>query len=64
VNRGTALRALLSIGAERRDRQFFFLSPLDVSSIQTTPFLSVHRLADPERGQSALDEHATIDGDL
>jgi hypothetical protein len=64
VNRGTALKALLEIGNMRKDRQFFFLSPLDVTSIKPSPFLTLHRLQPPVRNQTTLDEHIEVGEDL
>jgi len=57
VNRRKALDILLGIGQLRRDRQFLFLSPLDVTDIRPTPFLTLHRLKAPQRNQTTLDDH-------
>jgi len=63
INRKRALDVLLTIGSKRKDRQFFFLSPLDVTHIKPTPFLTLHRLVPPVRDQTTMDTEGQIEID-
>uniref|UniRef100_A0AAG5CUC1 RecF/RecN/SMC N-terminal domain-containing protein n=1 Tax=Anopheles atroparvus TaxID=41427 RepID=A0AAG5CUC1_ANOAO len=49
VNRHTMTRLLLNEAKKKPDRQFCFLTPQDMSEIQATPDLTIHRMEDPER---------------
>jgi hypothetical protein len=40
----------------RRDRQFIFLSPLDITGITNTQFRTVHKLKDPVRNNMTIEE--------
>ncbi|XP_053671716.1 structural maintenance of chromosomes protein 6 [Anopheles nili] len=49
VNRHTMTRLLLNEANKKPDRQFCFLTPQDMSEVQATPDLTIHRMEDPER---------------
>jgi hypothetical protein len=46
---------LIRQARHRRDRQFFFLSPQDISGIRVDEHLTLHKLKDSERDQQAID---------
>ncbi|XP_062715396.1 structural maintenance of chromosomes protein 6 [Aedes albopictus] len=49
VNRHMMTMLLLNETKKRPDRQFCFLTPQDMSNIQASDDLTIHRMADPER---------------
>ncbi|XP_058455820.1 structural maintenance of chromosomes protein 6 [Malaya genurostris] len=49
VNRHMMTMLLLNETKKKADRQFCFLTPQDMSNIQATDDLTIHRMADPER---------------
>lgn len=49
VNRHMMTMLLLNETKKRADRQFCFLTPQDMSNIQASDELTIHRMADPER---------------
>lgn len=49
VNRHMMTSLLLNEAKKKPDRQFCFLTPQDMSNIQATNELTIHRMADPER---------------
>ncbi|XP_041764180.1 structural maintenance of chromosomes protein 6 [Anopheles merus] len=49
VNRHTITRLLLNEAMKKPDRQFCFLTPQDMSEVQATAELTIHRMEDPER---------------
>ncbi|XP_065093182.1 structural maintenance of chromosomes protein 6 [Ochlerotatus camptorhynchus] len=49
VNRHMMTMLLLNETKKKSDRQFCFLTPQDMSNIQASDELTIHRMADPER---------------
>uniref|UniRef100_A0A182K151 Peptide methionine sulfoxide reductase B1, chloroplastic n=1 Tax=Anopheles christyi TaxID=43041 RepID=A0A182K151_9DIPT len=49
VNRHTITRLLLNEANKKPDRQFCFLTPQDMSEVQATADLTIHRMEDPQR---------------
>lgn len=54
VNRRTSMDLLLRICNARKDRQFFFLTPLDITHLKPSPYHDIHKLRAPERNQTEL----------
>uniref|UniRef100_A0A182QPX3 Structural maintenance of chromosomes protein 6 n=1 Tax=Anopheles farauti TaxID=69004 RepID=A0A182QPX3_9DIPT len=49
VNRHTMTRLLLNEAQKKPDRQFCFLTPQDMSEVQASDDLTIHRMEDPQR---------------
>lgn len=57
VNRRIAMDMMLKMADSQRYRQFILLTPQNMSTLPTTPFIRILRMQDPERGQSMLNFH-------
>lgn len=53
VNRKTIMDLLLQHADEHSECQFVFLTPQDISDIESRPELTIHRMSDPERDDAA-----------
>eukprot|EP01133_Synstelium_polycarpum_P015023 gene15023-17769_t len=51
VNRRLSINLLLSKARENMNRQFLFVTPLSLNSITPSPFIFIHKVRAPERGQ-------------
>lgn len=49
MTRRVALDLLLAVASFRKDRQFFFLSPLDITDLKSDTYFSIIRLKEPVR---------------
>eukprot|EP01113_Clastostelium_recurvatum_P041121 TRINITY_DN6487_c0_g1_i1.p1 TRINITY_DN6487_c0_g1~~TRINITY_DN6487_c0_g1_i1.p1 ORF type:complete len:791 (+),score=201.75 TRINITY_DN6487_c0_g1_i1:2-2374(+) len=56
VNRRLSMDLLTNAARQHASRQFIFITPHDISTIQSAPDIKVHRMYPPERGQQTLVE--------
>ena len=58
VSRKKALETLIDTGKKYAHRQFIFITPQDISSVDAGPMVKIHRLKPPSRlnGQQTLEE--------
>ncbi|EGG13304.1 structural maintenance of chromosome protein [Cavenderia fasciculata] len=56
VNRRISIELLLSKARQTPTRQFIFVTPLSLNSITPSPFIYIHRVRPPQRGQRTITE--------
>jgi len=56
VNRKVSMELITGFAHKEKDTQYIFITPQDMSSVQGIggPDVRVHRMTDPERGQTTL----------
>jgi len=55
VNRHVSIDMLLQTGERHRHRQFIFITPHNPSAISVGPYVRIHKMSPPERGQQRID---------
>lgn len=54
VNRSTSMSMMIQAARRSVGRQFILITPQSMANVQMGPDVSVHRMSDPERGQTTL----------
>jgi len=54
VNRRISMKMMIETAKSSDSRQFILITPLDISNIALGPEIRIHKMSDPERGQTSL----------
>ncbi|KDQ21431.1 hypothetical protein BOTBODRAFT_168698 [Botryobasidium botryosum FD-172 SS1] len=54
VNRRISMKMMIDTAKSSDGRQFILITPLDISNIALGPEIRIHKMSDPERGQTSL----------
>jgi len=54
INRKISMKMIIETAKQSDSRQFILITPLDISNVPRSSEIRIHRMLDPERGQTNL----------